>query len=193
MRKQKWMAVIGFCICAAAFPAVALAQAPSVPLQNAVAVSTPILAMPGEIVRGAAFASAVDYQYGNAPVTGSSSGSGGMRPHSVVIVDASSSTFLAQNTIALGITDVQYTVPMNAITPSGPGQFVVVAVIAAPLPNCPFCPPLPPPFGIFSAGATVFTPAANTTNGNATVGPTNVRSFAVAMLNPLVPFGLCPQ
>src|SRR5580692_930333 len=81
--------------------------------------------------------------------------------------------------------------PMNATTPNGLGQFVVVAIIAEPLPNCPFCPPPPPPFGIFSTGATVFAPAVNATNGNARVGPTNVRSFAVAMLNPLMLFGWC--
>jgi hypothetical protein len=97
MRKQRWLAVIGFCICVAAFAEAALAQTPS------------------------------------------------------------------------------------------------VAIIAAPLANCPFCPPPPLPFGIFSAGATAFTPAANATNGNGTAGPTNIRAFAVAMLNPLVPVGLCPQ
>jgi hypothetical protein len=192
MRKQRWLAVIGFCICVAAFAEAALAQTPSVPLQNAIAVSPPILAMPGELVRGSAFAAAFELQ-SEVPVTGSGDGPGGMRPHSVVIVDASTSTTLAQATIALGITDVQYTVPMNATAPNGPGQFVVVAIIAAPLPNCPFCPPPPLPFGIFSAGATVFTPAANATNGNGTAGPTNIRAFAVAMLNPLVPVGLCPQ
>jgi hypothetical protein len=186
MQKQRWMAVIGFCICVAAFPVEALAQTPSLPLQNAIAVSPPILVMPGEFLEAHAFEYAVAQE-----VIGPSGGIVGKRPHSVVVTDASTSTILAQTTISSGLTGVQYTVPMNAMTPNGPGQLIVVAVIAEPLPNCPLCPATPPPFA-FTAGVTVYTPAAAVPN-NATPGPTNVRTFAVAMVNPLVPFGPCSE
>jgi hypothetical protein len=186
MRKQRWMAVIGFCICVAAFPVAALGQTPSLPLQNAIAVSSPILAMPGEVAEVRAFEYAVTQQ-----VTGSGGGIVGKRPHSVVVIDASTSATLAQTTISSGLTSVEYTVPMNAMTPNGPGQLIVVAVIADPLPNCPLCPATPPPFA-FTAGVTVYTPAAAVAN-NATAGPTNVRTFAVAMVNPLGPFSPCSE
>src|ERR1700683_1943279 len=186
MQKQRWMAVIGFCICVAAFPVAALGQTPSVPLQNAIAVSSPILAMPGEVAEVRAFEYAVLQQ-----VTGSGGGTVGKRSHSVVVIDASTSTTLAQATLSSGLTGVEYTVPMNATTPNGPGQLIVVAVIADPLPNCPLCPATPPPFA-FTAGVTVFTPAAAVAN-NATAGPTHVRTFAVAMVNPFGPFSPCSE
>jgi hypothetical protein len=181
------MAVIGFCICVAVFPVAALGQAPpSLPLQNAVAISIPILVMPGEFVQASWFEYEVSQQ-----VIGSGGGTVGKRPHSAVIVDASTSTTLAQATLSSGLTGVQYTVPMNATTPNGPGQLIVVAVVADPLPNCPLCPATPPPFA-FTAGVTVFTPAAAVAN-NAAAGPTNVRTFAVAMVNPLGPFNPCSE